>query len=105
MIKARQLCVAGLLVGCAARQKASDDMIPVAKAITIYSAGGSVVSGDIDPAALGARRLRVPATVAAINLSQDDQSLQWFTVQAIQDAAKARDDLFKDKKTKKAGNA
>jgi hypothetical protein len=92
MLKARQLCLAGFFVlgsaACAGRQKADEGMIPVAKAITIYSAGGSVVSGDIDPAALGARRLRVPATVAAINLSQGDQSLQWFTVQAIQDAAK-----------------
>jgi len=68
-------------------------MIPVAKAITIYSAGGSVVSGVIDPAAVGARRLRLPATVAAINLSQGDQSLKWFTVQAIGDTNK--DALYK----------
>jgi hypothetical protein len=91
MVTARQLCLAGLFVlgstACAARQKAAD-MIPVAKAITIYSAGGSVVSGVIDSAALGARRLRLPATVAAINLSQGDQSLKWFTVQAIQEAKK-----------------
>jgi len=92
MVKARQLCLAGcLLLGstaCAGQQKAAEDMIPVAKAITIYSAGGSVVSGVIDSAALGARRLRLPATVAAINLSQGDQSLKWFTVQAIQEAKK-----------------
>lgn len=92
MVKARQLCLAGFfLVGstaCAGRQKAAEGMIPVAKAITIYSAGGSVVSGVIDPAALGARRLRLPATVAAINLSQGDQSLKWFTVQAIQETKK-----------------
>jgi len=56
-------------------------MIPVAKDIIIYSAGESVVSGVIDPAALGARRLRVPATVTAINLSQGGRSLKWFTVQ------------------------
>jgi len=92
MVKARQLCLVGcFLLGstaCAGRQKAAEGMIPVAKAITIYSAGGSVVSGVIDSAALGARRLRLPATVAAINLSQGDQSLKWFTVQAIQEAKK-----------------
>lgn len=87
MVKARQLCLAGffLLGAAACVDKAAEDMIPVAKAITIYSAGGSVVSGVIDPAALGCRRLRVPASVAAINLSQGDQSLKWFTVQAIQE--------------------
>jgi hypothetical protein len=92
MVNARQRCLVmfGLLgsAACAGRQKAGDDMIPVAKAITIYSAGGSVVSGVIDSATLGARRLRVPATVAAINLSQGDQSLKWFTVQPIQEAKK-----------------
>ena len=85
MVTARQLCSAGFLLlgsaACTDRQKAAEDMIPVASAITIYSAGGSVVSGVIDPAALGGRRLRVPASVAAINLSQGDQSLKWFTVQ------------------------
>jgi hypothetical protein len=92
MVKAIQLCLAsGFLVGsaaCTGPQKAAEDMIPVAKSITIYSAGGSVVSGVIDPAALGARRLRLPASVAAINFSQADQSLKWFTVQPIQDAKK-----------------
>ena len=92
MVKARQLCLAGFFLlgsaACAGRQKAAENMIPVAKAITIYSAGGSVVSGVIDSAALGARRLRLPATVAAINLSQGDQSLKWFTVQAIQETKK-----------------
>jgi hypothetical protein len=63
-------------------------MIPVAKHITIYSAGGSVVSGVIDPAALGSRRLRLPATVTAIDLAQRDQSLTWFTVQPIQEPTK-----------------
>jgi hypothetical protein len=99
MVKARQLCLAGFLflgsAACAGRQKAAEDMIPVAKSITIYSAGGSVVSGVIDPAALGARRLRLPASVAAINLSQGDQSLKWFTVQAIQDTKKAVTEGYK----------
>jgi hypothetical protein len=63
-------------------------MIPVAQAITIYSAGGSVVSGVIDPGTLGTRRLRLPATVSAITLSQRDQSVKWFTVQAIEDGKK-----------------
>jgi len=92
MVKAKQLCLAGFVLlgstACAGRQKAAEGMIPVAKAITIYSAGGSVVSGVIDSAALGARRLHLPATVAAINLSQGDQSLKWFTVQAIQETKK-----------------
>jgi hypothetical protein len=92
MVKARQLCLAGFVflgsTACAGRQRAAEGMIPVAKAITIYSAGGSVVSGVIDSAALGSRRLRLPATVAAINLSQGDQSLKWFTVQAIQETKK-----------------
>jgi hypothetical protein len=87
MVRARQRCFAGLFLlgvaACAAPQEAPEDLIPVAKSMTIYSAGGSVVSGVIDPAAVGARRLRLPATVAAINLSQGDQSLKWFTVQAI----------------------
>ena len=83
MVTARQLCLAGFVVigsaACAGRQKPVEGMIPVAKSITIYSAGGSVVSGVIDPAALGARRLRLPATAVAINLDQDNQSLKWFT--------------------------
>jgi hypothetical protein len=76
------------LAACAGRQKASADMIPVAKHITIYSAGGSVVSGVIDSAALGARSLRLPATSAAITLSQGDQSLPWFTVQPVAETKK-----------------
>ena len=92
MVKTTQRYVAAFFVlgwaACAGRQTAAEGMIPVAKAITIYSAGGSVVSGVIDPAALGARRLRLPATVAAINLSQGNQSLKWFTVQPIQEPKK-----------------
>jgi hypothetical protein len=101
MVTARQLCFAGFVLGsaaCAGRQKAGEDMIPVAKTITIYSAGGSVVSGVIDSTALGARRLRVPATVTAINLSQGDQSLKWFTVQAVEETKKDKDkDKDKDR--------
>jgi hypothetical protein len=85
MVKTRQLCFASFFVlgsaACAVPENTVADMIPVAKSITIYSAGGSVVSGVIDSATLGARRLRVPATVTAISLSQGDQSLKWFTVQ------------------------
>src|ERR1700748_2900550 len=92
MVKARQLCLAGFFLlhatACAGRQKAAEDMIPVAKAVTIYSAGGSVVSGVIDSAALGARRLRVPATVSAITLSQGDHSGKGFPVQAVPETKK-----------------
>ena len=86
-METRQLFFLLGVAACAGRQKAAD-MIPVAKTITIYSAGGSVVSGVIDSAALGARRLRLPATVAAINLSQGDQSLPWFTVQPVPETKK-----------------
>ena len=89
MVKAKHLCFASLFLlastTCGDRQETfATDMVPIAKSITIYSAGGSVVSGVIDPAALRARRLRVPASVEAINLSQGDQSLKWFTVQPIE---------------------
>ena len=103
MVTARQLCVTTLwLLGsaCAGRQKATDGMIPVAKSITIYSAGGSVVSGVVDSTALGSRRLRLPATAATINLTQGDESLKWFTVQAVQEPKKDKDkdkDRDKDK--------
>ena len=115
MNEARQLCLAGFFLvssaTCVAKKKPPEDMIPVAKAITIYSAGGSVVSGVIDSSALGARRLRLPATVAAINLSQGDQSLKWFTVQAIEEAKQddakkndaKRDEAKKDEPYKLVG--
>jgi hypothetical protein len=86
--KARRLglpCLLLLASAACPRQKASDEMTPVARTITIYSAGGSVVSGEIDPATLGTRRLRLPASAAAINLYQDNQSLKWFTIQAIRE--------------------
>lgn len=71
-------------------------MTPVAKAITIYSAGGSVVSGTIDTGELGTRRLRVPAAVTAINLSHNDQNLKWFTVQAVEPKNEAKSDGKKE---------
>ncbi|MEO8702838.1 MAG: hypothetical protein ABI867_22530 [Kofleriaceae bacterium] len=90
MVKARQLCFAGLYVlgstACVGQEETAGDTVPAAKNITIYSAGGSVVSGVIDSAGLGHRRLRLPATAAAINLSQGDQGLKWFTVEAKKDA-------------------
>ncbi|HEY3807250.1 MAG TPA: DUF4139 domain-containing protein [Kofleriaceae bacterium] len=105
MIKARQLGVGSVgLVGLfvlgsvlwssrADRQKKpADDMTPTATAITIYSAGGSVVSGVIDPTALHSRRLRLPATAAAINLSQGNQSLKWFTVQPVDETKETKKD-------------
>jgi hypothetical protein len=85
-MKARQL-VSLLLLGsaaCASQEElVATDMVPVAKSITIYSAGGSVVSGVIDAAVVEGRRLRLPASVTAIHLDHGDQSLKWFTVQAI----------------------
>src|ERR1043166_2109691 len=100
MVKARQLWFVGLFVlgsaACADSQKAPETMIPVAKSIIIYSAGGSVVSGVIEPAAAGARRLPPPAPVQAINLSQSDQSLKWFPVQAVQETRKDATDGQKD---------
>ena len=97
----KQLCMAGVLVlgSACAVQKADEDMIPVAKAITIYSDCSSVVSGIIDTTAVGARRLRLPATAAAINLSQGDESLKWFTVQASDEPKK--DDTKKPEETYK----
>jgi len=82
-----------LLSACAERPEAVEDMIPVAKSITVYSAGGSVVSGVIDSTEVGHRRLRLPASVAAINLSQGAESLKWFTVQAIGETN--RDAIYK----------
>lgn len=77
-----------LVVGCAARAKPPEGIVPVAKRITIYSAGGSVVSGTVDPAALGEHRLRLPGTAAGISLSQGTQSLSWFTVEPLRDPYK-----------------
>jgi hypothetical protein len=92
MIEARQLWLPYLILlasaACTNRQRAAEEITPVARTITIYTAGGSVVSGVIDTATLGARRLRLPASAAAINLYQDDQSLKWFTIQTIQDIHK-----------------
>ncbi len=68
--------------------KTADEITPTAKSITIYRNGGSVVSGVIDSATVGLRRLRLPATAAAINLYQDNESLKWFTTQVIQEEAK-----------------
>ena len=99
MGNATRLWLAGffLLGACSGGHTAAritEDMIPVAKAITIYSAGGSVVSGVIDAAAVDGRRLRVPASVESIHLSQGGQSLKWFTVQSIE-AKKEKDVAYK----------
>lgn len=70
--------------------KVSEESVltPVAKSITIYRNGGSVVSGVIDSAAIGLRRLRLPATASAINLYQNNETLKWFTTQVIQEDQK-----------------
>lgn len=97
MVETRQLWVASLFLlgwaACAGPPEPPEDLTPVAKSITIYSAGGSVVSGVIASASVGPRRLRLPPTVTAINLSQGDQSLKWFTIQAIGETNK--DPLYK----------
>ena len=96
MLEAKRLLAGLVLLGaaaCTAPPEAPEDVIPVAKNITVYSAGGSVVSGVIDAGAVGSRRLRLPATVSAINLAQGDHSLKWFTVQAI--GEKDKDTLYK----------
>jgi len=54
---------------------------PAAKNIFIYSSGGSVVSGDVDPAAIGSGRLRFPPTAKNIKLYHDNEVLKWFTMQ------------------------
>src|SRR5882672_8223811 len=91
MVNARHLCLPYFILlgsaACASWQR-TDEVTPIAKSVTIYSAGGSVISGVIDPATLGKRRLRLPATAAAINLDQDKQSLKWFTIQSIEVAKK-----------------
>jgi hypothetical protein len=80
------------------------DTCPDTKAITIYSTGGSVVSGSVDTTSLGARRLRLPTSAAAIKLFQNGQSLKWFTVQAIEPPKDApRDATRKDETYKLIG--
>lgn len=88
MVAARHLilpCVLPLsLLACAStNSKLRDQITPGARSITIYSNGGSVVSGTLDPAVLGKKRLRLPSTARGIKLSQDGESLKWFTVQTI----------------------
>lgn len=68
--------------------KIADDTTPIAKSITIYSAGGSVVSGSIDSSVLGTTRLRLPPTAKGINLYQNNESLKWFTTQMIEEPKK-----------------
>ena len=76
MVTARQLLAGFLLcnaAACSDQAKAAaeaEDMTPVAKAMTIYSAGGSVVSGVVDSSTLGSRRLRLPGSVARWRISE-----------------------------------
>lgn len=95
----RQLWLAGfVLLGSACSEPEAaviaGDTIPTAKNITIYSAGGSVVSGSIDSSNLGGRRLRLPAAVAAIHFSQGDQALKWFTIES-KDTKEPKKDGYK----------
>jgi len=59
------------------------DVTPAAKSITIYSVGGSVVSGTVDSRGLEILRLRLPPTAQGITLFQNNESLKWFTTQLI----------------------
>jgi hypothetical protein len=68
--------------------KHADELAPTAANITIYSTGGSVVSGSVEASALGTRRLRLPSTARGVNLSQDGESVKWFTVQTMQEPPK-----------------
>ncbi len=100
MFTMRQLLAGFFLLGSTACVGQSEavvvgDMNPVAKSITIYSAGGSVVSGAIDSAGLGARRLRLPASAATIHLWQGDQSLKWFTVETKEAKDAKKDAAYK----------
>ncbi len=99
-MKATHLCLVGVVLSGSAcgdpatAAEIATDMTPTASAMTIYSAGGSVVSGAVDTTTLNGRRLRLPASAAAIHLSQNAQSLKWFTVQAIE-PKKEKDPSYK----------
>jgi hypothetical protein len=71
------------LAACPAAKHA-DELAPTAGSITIYSTGGSVVSGSVDSSTLGTRRLRLPSTAKGVNLYQGGESVKWFTVQTVQ---------------------
>jgi len=93
MISAKQAvlpCFLSLATfSCASlNSRVADQITPSAKSIIIYSNGGSVVSGAIDPTVLGSRRLRLPSTARGINLYQKNESLKWFTIQTIQETKK-----------------
>ena len=75
------------LAGCP-DGKHGDEVAPSAANITIYSTGGSVVSGAIESSALGTRRLRLPSTAKGVNLSQDGETVKWFTLQTVQEPKK-----------------
>jgi hypothetical protein len=77
--------------------KHADELAPTAGSITIYSTGGSVISGSVDSSALGTKRLRLPSTAKGVNLSQDGESVKWFTVQTMQEPPKKGAEV--DKKT------
>lgn len=92
MLKAKPIPVWCLLASCLAgcpSGKHSDEVTPSAANITIYSTGGSVVSGSIASSTLGTKRLRLPSTAKAVNLSQDGETVKWFTVQNVDVPKKA----------------
>jgi len=82
----KALCLGVVLVlvlsGCASVEtKGEPALTPTAKNIFIYSSGGGVVAGDVDPAAIGSGRLRFPPTAKNIKLYHDNEVLKWFTIQ------------------------
>jgi hypothetical protein len=81
-------CLLAVCLAACPEGKHSDEVTPSAANITIYSVGGSVVSGSLDPSTLGTKRLRLPSTAKAVNLAQDGETVKWFTVQTIQEPKK-----------------
>lgn len=64
------------------------EVAPSAKNITIYSAGGSVVSGTAAAPSSDILKIRLPATAQGIAIVQNDQPLKWFTTQMISEPGK-----------------
>jgi hypothetical protein len=98
MLNAKPMPVWCLLAVCLAGcpdAKHGDEVAPSAGNITIYSTGGSVVSGSIESSALGTKRLRLPSTAKGVNLSQDGETVKWFTLQTVQEPKKGAPEVGK----------
>src|SRR5262245_32653288 len=91
MLDAKQSAALLVVVCCSAcptSEKKPDGVVPKAASITIYSTGGSVVSGSIDSSTLGGQRLRLPSTAKGVNLSQNGESVKWFTIESVKEQPK-----------------